>query len=112
MSCKEQLIEHLVRTASTAIVLVTLAANEYHMPANLAHYEALAELEDDVISFLPTVTDIEVFGCEVELLQWDDTKLPLRDPIHSALLTQTKSPANDRPAMHGRRPFHLAVPRH
>ena len=66
------------------IVLVTLAGNEYHMPANFAHYEDLSQLEDDVVGFLPTVADVEVFGCEVDLLM-PDTKLSLRDPIHSTL---------------------------
>ena len=51
-----------------AIVLATLAGNDYHMPANLAHYDDLSQLEDDVASFLPTVSDIEVFGCEVDLI--------------------------------------------
>ena len=32
------------------IVLATLAGNEYH----LARYEDLSQLEDDVVSFLPT----------------------------------------------------------
>ena len=66
------------------IVLVTLAGNEYYMPANFAHYEDLSQLEDDVVGFLPTVADVEVFGCEVDLLM-PDTKLSLRDPIHSTL---------------------------
>ena len=33
------------------IVLATLAGNEYHMPANLAHYEDLSQLEEDIVSF-------------------------------------------------------------
>ena len=28
----------------------------------------MAELEDDILCFLPTVSDLEVFGCELELL--------------------------------------------
>ena len=62
------------------IVLATLAGNEYHMPANLAHYEDLSQLEEDIVSFLPTVSDLEVFGCELDLIE-----LPLHDPIHSTL---------------------------
>ena len=53
------------------ITLVTLAGNEYHTPANLTHYEDLTQLEDDIVSFLPTVSDIEVFGCEVDLIEPD-----------------------------------------
>ena len=62
--------------------MVTLAGNEYRMPANLARYEDIDQLEDDVVNFLPTVADVEVFGCEVDLIMLD-TKLPLQDPIHS-----------------------------
>ena len=80
------------------IVLATLAGNEYHMPANLAHYEDLSQLEDDVVSFLPTVSDIEVFGCEVDLIM-PDTKLPLRDPIHSTLKKQNRLQVVVRPCM-------------
>ena len=80
------------------IVLATLAGNEYHTPANLAHYEDLSQLEDDVVSFLPTVSDIEVFGCEVDLIM-PDTKLPLRDPIHSTLKKQNRLQVVVRPCM-------------
>ena len=67
------------------IVLATLAGNEYHMPANLAHYEDLSQLE-------------EVFGCEVDLIM-PDTKLPLRDPIHSTLKKQNRLQVIVRPCM-------------
>ena len=46
------------------------------MPANLAHYEDIDQLEDDVVNFLPAVADVEVFGREVDLIMFD-TKLPL-----------------------------------
>ena len=78
------------------------------MPANLAHYEDLAQLEDDIISFLPTVTDMEIFGCEVELLQCD-TKLPLRDPIHSALQKQSRLQMIVRPCMEECRSRHQRI---
>ena len=48
--------------------LVTVAGTEYTMQANLSHYEDVAELEDYILCFLPTVSDLEVFGCELELL--------------------------------------------
>ena len=63
------------------IALATLAGNEYHMPANLAHYEDLSQLEEDIVSFLPTVSDLEV----------PDTQLPLQDPIHSTLKNKAGS---------------------
>ena len=80
------------------IVLVTLAGNEYHMPANLARYEDLSQLEDDVVSFLPTVSDIEVFGCEVDLIE-PDTQLPLRDPFHPTLQKRNRLQVIVRPCM-------------
>ena len=45
---------------------MTLAGNECSMQANLTHYDHLAQLEDDIVSFLPTVSDIKVFGCKVD----------------------------------------------
>ena len=48
--------------------LVTVAGTEYTMQANLSHYEDIAELEDDILCFLPTVSELDVFGCELELL--------------------------------------------
>ena len=78
------------------ITLVTLA--EYSMPANLTHYEDLTQLEDDIVSFLPTVSDIEVFGCEVDLLE-QDTRLPLSEDFHTTLLQQNKLQIIIRPCM-------------
>ena len=43
--------------------LVTIAGTEYAMQTNLAQYEDVAELEDDILCFLPTVSDLDVFGC-------------------------------------------------
>lgn len=80
------------------IVLATIAGNEYHMPANLAHHEELAQLEDDVVCFLPTVSDVEVFGCEVDLIV-PDTQLPLRNPIHSTLKKHNRLQVIVRPCL-------------
>ena len=80
------------------IVLAALAGNEYHMLANLAHYEDLSQLEDDIVSFLPTVSDIEVFGCEIDLIE-PDTQLPLRDPFRSTLLQRNRLQVIVRPCM-------------
>ena len=54
------------------IILATLAGNEYHMPANLAHYEDLSQLEEDIVSFLPTVSDLEVLAAN--LTSWYQTR--------------------------------------
>ena len=88
------------------INLVTLAGNEYSMQANLTHYDDLTQLEDDIVSFLPTVSDIEVFGCEVDLIE-PNTQLPLSEDFHT---TATKQTADDSTAMHRGRPPYLAIP--
>ena len=72
-----------------SIDLVTMAGTEYTMQTNLTHYEDIAQLEDDILCFLPTVSDIDVFGCEVDLIELD-TQLPLPKAFHTALLQQKK----------------------
>ena len=69
--------------------MVTLAGNEYTTQANLTHYEDITQLEDDILCFLPTVSDIDVFGCEVDLIELD-TQLPLSESFRTALLQQQK----------------------
>ena len=51
-----------------SIDLVTIAGTEYAMQTNLTQYEDVAQLEDDILCFLPTVSDLDVFGCELDLL--------------------------------------------
>ena len=80
------------------IQLVTLAGDEYVMQANLTHYEDLTQLEDEIVSFLPTVSDIEIFGCEVDLFE-PDTQLPLSENFHTTLLRQNKLQIIVRPCM-------------
>ena len=80
------------------ITLVTLAGTEYYTPANLTHYEDLAQLEDDIVSFLPTVSDIGVFGSEADLFE-PDTQLPLSEDFHTALLQRNKLQIIIRPCM-------------
>ena len=38
------------------------------MPIDLAQCSCFDELEDDVVKFLPAVTELDVFGCEVDLV--------------------------------------------
>ena len=65
--------------------LVTIAGTEYAMQTNLAQYEDVAELEDDILCFLPTVSDLDVFGCELDLLDLH-TQQPLPEASHTVLL--------------------------
>ena len=43
-----------------SLELVTIAGTEYAMQADLSHHEDVAELEDDILCFLPTVSDSAV----------------------------------------------------
>ena len=78
--------------------LVTMAGTEYIMQANLNHYEDITQLEDDILCFLPTVSTLDVFGCEVDLIELD-TQLPLSDTFHTVLLQQRKLQIIVRPCM-------------
>ena len=82
----------------TSIHLVTMAGNEHTMRANLAAYEDLAQLEHDILCFLPTVSDIDVFGCKVDLIDFD-TRLPLTDAFHTVLLQRKKLQIIVRPCL-------------
>ena len=44
----------------------------------------MAELEDDILCFLPTVSDLDVFGCELDLLDLH-TQQPLPEAFHTVL---------------------------
>ena len=75
-----------------------MAGNEYIMQANLNHYEDITQLEDDILCFLPTVPTLDVFGCEVDLIELD-AQLPLLDTFHTVLLQQRKLQIIVRPCM-------------
>ena len=68
------------------------------MQANLSHYEDVAELEDDILCFLPTVSDLEVFGCELELLDLREQQ-PLSEAFRAALLQRPQLQMVVRPCM-------------
>ena len=68
------------------------------MQTKITHYEDMMQLEDDILCFLPTVSDIDVFGCEVDLIDFA-TQLPLPAPFHTALMQQRKLQIVVRPYM-------------
>ena len=78
--------------------LVTIAGTEYTMQANLTQYEDVAELEDDILCFLPTVSDLDVFGCELDLLDLR-TQQPLPEAFRTALLQRPQPQIVVRPCM-------------
>ena len=81
-----------------SIDLVTIAGTEYAMQTNLAQYEDVAQLEDDILCFLPTVSDLDVFGCELDLLDLH-TQRPLPEAFHTVLLQRPKLQIVVRPCM-------------
>ena len=105
------LVEPLTRLwdkPSRSPELVTVAGTEYTMQANLSHYEDVAELEDDILCFLPTVSDLEVFGCELELLDLREQQ-PLSEAFRTVLLQRPQLQIVVRPCM-VEGAFHLAFP--
>ena len=68
------------------------------MQANLSHYEDVAELEDYILCFLPTVSDLEVFGCELELLDLREQQ-PLSEAFRTVLLQRPQLQIVVRPCM-------------
>ena len=80
------------------IHLATMAGNEHIMQVNLTYYEDLGQLEDDILCFLPTVSDVDVFGCEVDLIELDAQR-PLTETFHSVLLQQKRLQVIIRPCL-------------
>ena len=66
------------------------------MQANLSQYEDVAELEDDILCFLPAVSDSEVFGCELELLDLREQQ-PLSEAFRTVLLQRLQLQTAVRP---------------
>ena len=81
-----------------SLELVTIAGTEYAMQADLSQYEDVAELEDDILCFLPTVSDLDVFGCELDLLDLH-TQQPLPEAFRTVLLQRPQLQIVVRPCM-------------
>ena len=78
--------------------LVSIAGTECAVQTNLAQYEDVAELEDDILCFLPTVSDLDVFGCELDLLD-PHTQQLLPEAFRTVLLQRPKLQIVVRPCM-------------
>ena len=81
-----------------SLELVAIAGTVYAMQADLSHCEDVAELEDDILCFLPTVSDLDVFGCELELLSLH-TQQPLPEAFRTVLLQRPQLQIVVRPCM-------------
>ena len=64
----------------------------------MLQYEDVAELEDDILCFLPTISDLDVFGCELDLLNLH-TQQPLPEAFRTVLLQRPKLQIVVRPCM-------------
>ena len=89
----QALVFHALRT-----FMATRVLEQYAMQTDLSHYEDVAELEDDILCFLPTVSDLEVFGCELELLDLQ-TQQPLPEAFRTVLLQRPQLQIVVRPCM-------------
>ena len=78
--------------------LVTIAGAVYAMQTDLTHYEDVAELEDDILCFLPTVSELDVFGCELKLLNLQNQQ-PLPEAFRTVLLQRPQLQIVVRPCM-------------
>ena len=78
--------------------LVTIVGTEDAMQTNLAQCEDVAELEDDILYFLPTVSDLDVFGCELNLLDLH-TQQFLPEAFRTVLLQRPKLQIVVRPCV-------------
>ena len=58
----------------------------------------MAELEDDILCFLPTVSDLEAFGCELELLDLREQQR-LSEAFRTVLLQRPQLQIVVRPCM-------------
>ena len=58
----------------------------------------MAQLEDDILCFLPTASDLDVFGCELDLLDLHTQRL-LPEAFHTVLLQRPKLQIVVRPCM-------------
>ena len=66
------------------LVLTTLSGMTFHISLSIAKFDRIADLEDHVMDYLISVTDLNVFGCSIEFLHLA-TQTSLEDPIWDKL---------------------------
>ena len=50
------------------LVLTTLSGVTFNVSLSIAKFDRFADLEDHVMDYLVSVTDLKVFGCSIEFL--------------------------------------------
>ena len=60
-------------------MLTTLSGVTFKVSLSVAKFDRFEDLEDQVVDYLASVTDLKVFGCSIDFLQ-TATQTYLKDP--------------------------------
>ena len=71
-------------TVDCRLLLTTLSGKEVEVSTNIAQHDGFEDFEEHVVDHLATVTDLDVFGCEVDFVH-PTTQTYLEDHIWEAL---------------------------
>ena len=71
------------------LVLNALSGTVVNISMSVAKFDRFEDLEDHVVDYLASVTDLKVFGCTVDFLQ-ADTHTYLENPIWEQLQQSTE----------------------
>ena len=63
-----------------SLMLTTLSGETFQVSLSVAKFERFEDLEDQVMDYLVSVTNLKVFGCSIDFLQ-TATQTCLEDPI-------------------------------
>ena len=67
-----------------SLMLTTLSGETFQVSLSVAKFDRFEDLEDQVMDYLVSVTDLKVFGCSIDFLQ-TATQIYLEDPIWDKL---------------------------
>ena len=67
-----------------SLMLTTLSGETFQVSLSVAKFDRFEDLEDQVMDYLVSVTDLKVFGCCIDFLQ-TATQTYLEDPIWDKL---------------------------
>ena len=70
-------------------MLTTLSGETFQVSLSVAKFDRFEDLEDQVMDYLVSVTDLKVFGCFIDFLQ-TATQIYLEDPIWDKLQQGTE----------------------
>ena len=70
-------------------MLTTLSGSAVEMTTSVAKYDRLEDLEDHVVDYLASMTDLDVFGCTLDFVH-PTMQTYLDDPIWEVLQKNTQ----------------------